>query len=105
MKKYKLKTHSGAKKRFKLTATGQVKAAQAGKSHFMRKWSADRNRRLRGTAILAECDAKNIRRFFLYKTKKVKRPNFNYDDILNSFFVENEGQSKIVEIVENNPVV
>ena len=105
MKKYKLKTHSGAKKRFKVTATGQVKAAQAGKSHFMRKWSSNRNRRLRGGTILAECDAKNIRRFFLYKTKKIKRPTFNYGDMLNPLFVENEGENETVEIVENNPVV
>ncbi len=104
MKKYKLKTSSAAKKRFKITASGKVKAAQAGKSHFMRKWSAGRNRRLRGGTILAECDAKNIRRFFLYKTKKIKRSNFNYGEILNPLFSENDNENE-KKILENNVVV
>lgn len=62
---YKLKTSSAAKKRFKITASGKVKASQAGKSHGMRKYKSNRNRRLRGTTILKPQDAKNIIRFFL----------------------------------------
>ena len=48
----KMKTHSGAKKRFKLTATGKVKAGQAGKQHFMRRRTKAQLRNQRGTAVL-----------------------------------------------------
>ena len=43
----KLKTHSGAKKRFKLTKNGKVKRACANKSHILNKKSTKRKRRLR----------------------------------------------------------
>ena len=45
----KMKTKSGAKKRFKLTASGKVKAGQAGKRHGMIKRSNKQIRNLRGT--------------------------------------------------------
>ncbi|MDX2050270.1 MAG: 50S ribosomal protein L35 [Rickettsiaceae bacterium] len=61
----KLKTKSAVKKRFKITATGKVKAAQAGKQHFMRRRTKAQIRNLRGTAIIRDCDAKNILKFFL----------------------------------------
>ena len=43
----KLKTHSGAKKRFNLTKTGKVKRAKAYKSHILTKKDTKRTRRLR----------------------------------------------------------
>ena len=43
----KLKTHTGAKKRFKLTKTGKVKRAKAYKSHILNKKSTKRKRSLR----------------------------------------------------------
>ena len=43
----KLKTHSGAKKRFNLTKTGKVKRAKAFKSHILTKKDTKRTRRLR----------------------------------------------------------
>jgi large subunit ribosomal protein L35 len=43
----KMKTHSGAKKRFNLTKTGKVKRAHAFKSHILTKKDAKRCRRLR----------------------------------------------------------
>lgn len=61
----KLKSHSGAKKRFKLTAKGKVKATQTGKQHFMRRRSKSQIRDLRGTTILKDQDAKRIVKFFL----------------------------------------
>ncbi len=61
----KLKTKSGAKKRFKITGTGKVVAAQAGKRHGMIKRTKKFIRNQRGTMILAEGDAKNVKRFFL----------------------------------------
>lgn len=62
----KLKTKSGAKKRFKLTATGKVKVAQAGKRHMMIKRSNKFIRNARGTMVLQECDAKIVRKFLPY---------------------------------------
>lgn len=61
----KMKTHSGAKKRFKLTATGKVKAGQSGKQHFMRRRTKAQLRNLRGTTILCDADAKRLVKKFL----------------------------------------
>ncbi len=61
----KMKTKSGAKKRFKLTATGKVVAGQSGKRHGMRKRSKAFIRRSTGTVILNESDATTIRKNFL----------------------------------------
>jgi large subunit ribosomal protein L35 len=61
----KMKTKSGAKKRFTLTATGKVRAGQAGKRHGMVKRSNEQIRNLRGTTILSPCDAKFIIKKFL----------------------------------------
>lgn len=47
-KAQKKKTHRGAKKRFKLTATGKVLRHQSGKRHILTKKSQTRKRRLRG---------------------------------------------------------
>ena len=47
----KLKTHSGAKKRFSLTKTGKVKRAHAYKSHILNKKTTKRKRGLRQSAI------------------------------------------------------
>jgi large subunit ribosomal protein L35 len=57
----KLKTKSGAKKRFKVTATGKVMHAQRGKRHGMIK----RTRQLRGTRVLFKTDGDNIKKYFL----------------------------------------
>jgi large subunit ribosomal protein L35 len=61
----KLKTKSGAKKRFKITGTGKVVYAQAGKRHGMIKRSNKQIRNLRGTAVLFEGDAYNVKKYFL----------------------------------------
>ena len=52
----KLKTKSGAKKRFKVTATGKVVHAQRGKRHGMIKRTNKQIRNQRGTMILAPGD-------------------------------------------------
>ena len=59
----KMKTKSSAKKRFKLTATGKVKSAQAGKRHGMIKRSNSFIRKARGTTILSEADARIVKQF------------------------------------------
>ncbi|MGQ3673146.1 50S ribosomal protein L35 [Xanthobacter sp. TB0136] len=61
----KMKTKSGAKKRFRLTGTGKVIAGQAGKRHGMIKRTNDQIRNLRGTTILSESDGRFIRKYFL----------------------------------------
>ena len=53
----KLKTHSGAKKRFNLTKSGKVKRARAYKSHILTKKDTKRTRRLRTTT---SADATNV---------------------------------------------
>ena len=59
----KMKTKSGAKKRFKLTASGKVRAGQAGKRHGMIKRTNKQIRNQRGTTILSPQDAKIARKF------------------------------------------
>ena len=57
----KLKTKSGVKKRFKITATGKVKVGVAGKRHRLISHNAKYIRQNRGTKVAAEPDAKHVR--------------------------------------------
>jgi large subunit ribosomal protein L35 len=61
----KLKTKSGAKKRFKVTATGKVVHAQRGKRHGMIKRTKKQIRQLRGTRVLFKTDGDNVKKYFL----------------------------------------
>jgi large subunit ribosomal protein L35 len=61
----KLKTKTGAKKRFKITGTGKVIYAQRGKQHGMIKRTKKQIRNLRGTAVLFKTDGANVKKFFL----------------------------------------
>ena len=58
---YKYKPNKGMKKRFRVSATGKVKRHHAYTSHLRSARSSKRKRHLRGTAILAEGLARNIR--------------------------------------------
>lgn len=62
----KMKTKASAKKRFKVTASGLVKAGQAGKRHGMIKRSNKFIRQARGTSVLASADAKIVKSFMPY---------------------------------------
>lgn len=62
----KMKTKSSAKKRFKMTATGKVKAGQAGKRHGMIKRTNKFIRDARGTTALSEPDARIIKSMMPY---------------------------------------
>lgn len=62
----KMKTKSGAKKRFRLTGTGQVRANVAFKRHNLRKRSKKMKRQARGTMILCDQDARIIKQFLPY---------------------------------------
>ena len=61
----KLKTKSGAKKRFKVTATGKVMFAHRGKRHGMIKRTKKQIRQLRGTSVLFKTDGDNVKKYFL----------------------------------------
>ncbi|MGB0504745.1 MAG: 50S ribosomal protein L35 [Pikeienuella sp.] len=62
----KMKTKSGAKKRFRLTASGKVRGQQAGKRHGMIKRTNKFLRNARGTTILSDADAKIVKKFLPY---------------------------------------
>ncbi len=62
----KLKTKSGAKKRFRFTASGKVRAGQAGKRHGMIKRSNEQIRSLRGGTVLDPSETKRIARWMPY---------------------------------------
>ncbi|MBQ9964532.1 MAG: 50S ribosomal protein L35 [Clostridia bacterium] len=63
----KIKTHSGAKKRFKLTKTGKVLRAHAYKSHILNKKTTKRKRNLRKTAIADVTNVYQVKRLIPYK--------------------------------------
>ena len=63
----KIKTHSGAKKRFKLTGKGKVKRAHAFKSHILNKKSTKRKRNLRKTTVADVTNVKQIKKLIPYK--------------------------------------
>ena len=49
----KMKSHKGARKRFSVTGSGEVKRGKAFKSHILTKKSAKRKRRLRRAGLIA----------------------------------------------------
>ena len=61
----KMKTHSGSKKRFRVTGSGTVKAGCAGKRHGMRKRSQKMKREARQGLIMFKADGENIIKHFL----------------------------------------
>ena len=62
----KMKTKSSAKKRFKISATGKVISAQAGKRHGLIKRTTKFIRNARGTTTLSEPDAKIVKSYMPY---------------------------------------
>jgi large subunit ribosomal protein L35 len=62
----KLKSKSGAKKRFRTTGTGKVRGNVAFKRHNLRKRSQKMKRTARGTFILAKGDADIVKQFLPY---------------------------------------
>lgn len=63
----KLKTHSGAKKRFKVTKNGKIKRAHAYKRHILTKKTTKRTRKLRKAAFADVTNSKAIRLLIPYK--------------------------------------
>jgi len=56
----KMKTRRAAAKRFRVTGSGKIKRAQAGKSHLLSSKRRDRKRRLRRTVILHSAEKKRV---------------------------------------------
>jgi large subunit ribosomal protein L35 len=61
----KLKSKSGAKKRFKITGTGKVLSAMAGKRHGMIKRTNKQIRQHRGTRVMFKADGDTVKKHFL----------------------------------------
>lgn len=63
----KMKTNSGAKKRFKITANGKVKRKKAGKRHILTKKRSKRKRKLGQATHVDDTQEKNIKKLLPYK--------------------------------------
>jgi len=62
----KMKTKSGAKKRFRTTATGKVRMNVAFKRHQLSSKTQKMKRKARGTAILQKGDARQVLKYMPY---------------------------------------
>ncbi len=62
----KLKTHRGAAKRFKKTATGKFTRAQAFKRHILTSKPTNRKRNARGSVVVHESDQRRVKRMLPY---------------------------------------
>ncbi len=62
----KMKTHRGAAKRFKRTASGKFKRNHAYHSHILTKKTRKRKRKLRKSALIAKVDHRRIERMLPY---------------------------------------
>jgi large subunit ribosomal protein L35 len=58
----KMKSHSGAKKRFRKTGTGKLRARHANSSHILEKKSPKRKRGFRKPRVVAKADEKTVTR-------------------------------------------
>jgi len=63
----KMKTHSSAKKRFKLTGSGKVKRFQAGKSHLLRKKTKKAKLNLTGATLVSSADEARVKKMLCIK--------------------------------------
>jgi large subunit ribosomal protein L35 len=63
----KMKTNSGAKKRFALTGTGKIKRKHAFKSHILTKKTKKRKRNLTHTGLVANVDVNSIKKLLCLK--------------------------------------
>lgn len=70
----KMKTKSGAKKRFLMTASGAIKYKQSNTSHRLMSRPKSMKRKARGTDILNEADANIVRVYMPYARKRKAKP-------------------------------
>jgi large subunit ribosomal protein L35 len=69
----KMKTHSGAKKRFRLTSTGKVRGRKAFSSHILEKKSPKRKRRMSRPAVISKHDEKRVKTLLGGKRRNPER--------------------------------
>lgn len=62
----KIKTHSGASKRFKVTKNGKIKRAHAGRRHILNKKSTKRKRALRKAGFADVTNVAQVKRLIPY---------------------------------------
>jgi large subunit ribosomal protein L35 len=70
----KMKTHSGAKKRFRQTGRGKLRGRSAFSSHILEKKSPKRKRRLGRPAVIADHDTKQVMTLLGAKRRGRKAP-------------------------------
>jgi large subunit ribosomal protein L35 len=58
----KMKTHSGASKRFRVTGSGKIMRRRANRNHLLEHKTSTRTRRLKGEVLLAPADLKKMKR-------------------------------------------
>jgi large subunit ribosomal protein L35 len=58
----KMKTHSGAKKRFRVTGTGKLMHRRAGRNHYLEHKSSSLTRRLNNEEVMSASDTKKAKR-------------------------------------------
>ncbi len=58
----KFKTHSGMKKRIKITGTGKFRREQTNRRHLLEHKASTRTRRLAGTTEVAKADTKQVKK-------------------------------------------
>ena len=61
----KIKTKSGAKKRFKVTASGKIRRARANHNHILGYMPSKRRKRLRQMALVAASDMGHVKRMLV----------------------------------------
>ena len=66
MPKMKLKTHRGAAKRFKLTASGKVMSGHAGARHILTSKTRKRKRKLGASSVIADADGHHVKAMLPY---------------------------------------
>ncbi|MEW5977895.1 MAG: 50S ribosomal protein L35 [Acidobacteriota bacterium] len=62
----KHKTHKGAKKRFRMTATGKVKRGHSHARHILTKKSSKRKRKLDQSTLVSAQDVPKVRKMLVY---------------------------------------
>lgn len=63
----KMKTHSSSKKRYKISANGKVRRAQAYKKHILTKKTTKRKRKLRQIVQVSKAESKRVKNLLPYK--------------------------------------
>jgi large subunit ribosomal protein L35 len=63
----KIKTHTGAKKRFKVSKNGKIIRAHANKTHILNKKTTKRTRGLRKNTVVDKTNAAKIKKLIPYK--------------------------------------